>query len=137
VNRRSEDLVVGIIWLAIVGTVVWVGFDAHSLGMKRGKAGGGPLDMGVVSWVICCLIVWVIAFPCYLVARSRYRSRRAQASTPVAGAMYQMPQVQQVQQHASTAPPQYSPDGQWWWNGYQWVPAPTTAPQSPAVAPIA
>jgi len=21
------------------------------------------------------------------------------------------------------APPQYSPDGRWWWNGQEWVPA--------------
>ena len=25
------------------------------------------------------------------------------------------------EQHA--APPQYSPDGRWWWNGQEWVPA--------------
>lgn len=22
------------------------------------------------------------------------------------------------------APPQYSPDGRWWWNGQEWVPVP-------------
>jgi hypothetical protein len=27
------------------------------------------------------------------------------------------------QQNPATAPPQYSPDGAWWWNGTQWVPA--------------
>jgi hypothetical protein len=33
-----------------------------------------------------------------------------------------------------TTPPQYSPDGQWWWDGTQWVPA-AQAPQAP-VPPI-
>lgn len=27
------------------------------------------------------------------------------------------------------AEPQYSPDGKWWWNGYQWVPVPATPPR--------
>jgi hypothetical protein len=28
----------------------------------------------------------------------------------------------------STAPPQYSPDGRWWWTGTEWVPASTGPP---------
>ena len=34
-----------------------------------------------------------------------------------------------MSQQNPTAPPQYSPDGQWWWNGNQWVPVqqPTAA----------
>ena len=31
-----------------------------------------------------------------------------------------------MSQQNPTAPPQYSPDGQWWWNGNQWVPAQQT-----------
>jgi hypothetical protein len=26
------------------------------------------------------------------------------------------------QQDPATAPPQYSPDGRWWWDGARWVP---------------
>lgn len=33
-----------------------------------------------------------------------------------------------------TAPPQLSPDGQWWWDGAQWVPAPPQ-PVAPAAPP--
>ena len=33
------------------------------------------------------------------------------------------------------APPQYSPDGRWWWNGQEWVPA-TPAKGGPRVAVI-
>ena len=32
------------------------------------------------------------------------------------------------------AQPQYSPDGRYWWDGYQWVAVPT-APPSPPVSP--
>lgn len=34
-----------------------------------------------------------------------------------------------------TTPPQYSPDGQWWWDGTRWVPA-AQAPQPQAQAPV-
>lgn len=35
------------------------------------------------------------------------------------------------------APPQYSPDGRWWWNGQEWVPAvPAKATGGPRVAVI-
>jgi hypothetical protein len=33
-----------------------------------------------------------------------------------------------------TTPPQFSPDGQWWWDGTRWVPA-AQAPQAQAPAP--
>jgi hypothetical protein len=126
--------VVGIIWLAILGSVIWVGFDAHTLGMKRGRLGGGTLDMGVASWIICCLFIWVIAFPCYIVARGRYQSMASTgtygafpaASPVVANQFGLLPNVQQPTVYA--APPQLSPDGQWWWNGAQWVPAAHAAP---------
>jgi hypothetical protein len=127
-----------VIWLAILGSIIWVGFDAHTLGMKRGRLGGGTLDMGVAAWVICCLIVWIIAFPCYLVARGRYhsmRSARTNGALPAAAApvpAYEFGQSPNVQQPvAHTAPPQLSPDGKWWWNGAQWVSA---APVEPPAA---
>ncbi len=128
---------VGIVWLAILGSAIWVGFDASALGVQRGRLGGGPLDMGVASWVICCLFLWVISFPCYLVARGRYQSMRSTGSYgtlpfaggPVAGYQYgQVPQAQQLAVYA--APPQLSPDGQWWWNGVQWVPAAPAVPSA-------
>ena len=33
------------------------------------------------------------------------------------------------------APPQFSPDGRWWWDGQRWIPIPPTQP-SPAAAPV-
>jgi hypothetical protein len=121
-----------IIGIAFLGSVIWVGYDAHKLGMRRGQLGGGTLDMGVASWVVCCLFVWIIAFPCYFVARDRYQSMRSLSAAPYGrlpvpvtgfspGPQFQHAQVPVLTGYA--APPQYSPDGQWWWNGQQWVPA--------------
>ncbi|GAB4070591.1 hypothetical protein GCM10028777_36310 [Angustibacter speluncae] len=64
-----------VVWLA---SVVWVGADAARLGIRRGQLGGGMLDMGVVSWVLAVLLIWIIGFPCYLVARSQHVQLRQQ-----------------------------------------------------------
>jgi hypothetical protein len=68
-----------ILFLMVVGTTIWVGVDANNLGVRRGRLGGGGLDMSIASWVICCLLLWIVAFPCYLIARGRYTSM---SSTP-------------------------------------------------------
>jgi hypothetical protein len=116
-----------IIWLVVVGAAVWVGFDARSLGVRRGRLGGGVIDMSVFSWVVCCIFLFLIAFPCYLVARSKYQAMRdAPAGTPAAipapaAWPVAVPAVYVPTQ--ATAPPQLSPDGHWWWDGTQWLPA--------------
>lgn len=61
-----------ILLVAYIGTTVWVGLDASNLNVKAGKLGGGSLDMGVVGWVLACLLLWILAFPAYLVKRPEY-----------------------------------------------------------------
>ncbi len=41
--------------------------------------------------------------------------------------------------HQQTAPPQYSSDGRWWWDGQQWIPAqhPTARREYPAPPALA
>lgn len=134
-TSSGKDPSVGIVILFIVlATTIWVPFDASHLGVQRGRLGGGSLDMGPASWFFCCLLLWIIAFPCYLIARSKYTTaaRMGQLSPP-AGAGYQVPQ-----QYAATPPPppvampvQFSPDGRWYWGGQSWLPVP---PQSPPVS---
>jgi hypothetical protein len=56
--------------LMVIGTTVWVGFDssAHKVSMSSKKLyapGTGTM------WVICCLLLWIVTFPWYLVRRSR------------------------------------------------------------------
>ncbi len=61
-----------LILLLVVGTTIWVGVDAHKLGVRRGSLPGSFCDLSVASWVICCLLLWVLVFPLYLVIRPRY-----------------------------------------------------------------
>jgi hypothetical protein len=116
-----------VIWLIALGGCVWVYFDARELGVRKGGLGGGGLDMSVRSWVICCAVIPLIAFPAYLMARSRYRGLADTAGTPwpietwgATPTAFVPAQAQPVQH---VAPPQLSADGHWWWNGAQWVPA--------------
>lgn len=108
-----------LISLIVIGTTIWVGIDASNLGMSRGRAGGGFLDMGPAGWVFACLLFWIVAFPCYLAARANYRN------APVAFA-YGTPPVQPL--YSPPPPPQVSPDGRWWWDGRQWLPMLQGAP---------
>jgi hypothetical protein len=64
----------GIVLLVVVGTAIWVGIDANNLGVRRGRLPGSALDMSIASWVVCCLLLWIVAFPCYLVARGKYQA---------------------------------------------------------------
>ncbi len=139
--------------LVVIATTVWVGIDASNLRVTRGRLGGGFLDMGVVGWVFAVLLLWIVAFPCYLVARVRYKS------LPAPGLVYGLPPMPTqawapgqvgvpsygppigynpagpyaqapLAAPAPVAPP-VSPDGRWWWNGYQWLPMPA----APAAGP--
>jgi hypothetical protein len=123
-----------IVLLLVVGSTIWVGIDASNLGVQRGRLGGGSLDMSTASWVVCCLLLWIVAFPCYLVARGKYQAMSggnasAWPQAALGAAAYVIPQtghhptIGQAAVPPPVAPPQMSADGQWWWNGYQWVPA--------------
>ena len=71
---------------AIIGTSLWVYFDAKWIGIYRT---GEPrrilqlsLDMEPVDWLISCMLLWVVAFPAYLVKRPGFikRFHRARSS---------------------------------------------------------
>lgn len=86
-----------VILAAIVCTSLWVYFDARWL---RVGPTGAPrnllrlsLDMEPVDWLISCLLLWLIAFPAYLVKRPKFiknfqRARSRVAPPPVAPVEY-------------------------------------------------
>lgn len=67
-----------VFFFAWIGLVIWVGWDASRLGVRRGCRGGGFLDMGVVAWIFCCLIFWLVGLIAYVIARPKYVSLRRQ-----------------------------------------------------------
>ncbi len=54
-----------VIWL---GSSIWVVVDANSIGVKRGQIRGMG-DMTPWGWFFGCLLLWIVVFPCYIVAR--------------------------------------------------------------------
>ncbi len=69
-----------VIILVVVGTSVWVLMDAKALGIAPGQR-SGFLDMGPISWFLCCLLLWIIAFPAYLVIRSQQKTAGSNPAT--------------------------------------------------------
>jgi hypothetical protein len=122
-----------IVLLVVVGSAIWVAFDASHLGVKPHCLGGGLADMGPVGWFFCVLLLWIIGFPVYLATRPKYAMRKgsgqagslghvatagnAQTSTPPAG-WYADPNLQ---------------GGQRWWDGNQWGP-PSAPPPIPTAS---
>jgi hypothetical protein len=133
-------------WALAFLSCIWVGIDASKLGVRKGGLGGGPIDMSVTSWVICCFFLWIISFPCYLVARSKYQAlRRRPHGYGVQPSLQQgwspafvTPEPSGASSThgfsgAASAPPPISPDGQWYWDGLRWMPM--AAPSSPPGGP--
>jgi hypothetical protein len=52
-----------LIVLVVVGTTIWVGLDAS----KRDWRGGS----GTATWVVGCILLWIVIFPIYIVKRGR------------------------------------------------------------------
>jgi hypothetical protein len=80
--------------LIIVGTTIWVGFDAAGRDFSQSK-----FARSTAQWVIGSLGLWIVAFPAYLVLRGRAPLKLAAAQgSPVASATWAPPT-------ASVAPP--------------------------------
>ena len=60
-----------ILWI-ILGTSIWVFFDARAIGVKRGQV-KGLANMGPLGWLLGCLLLWIIAFPLYLAKRNEFK----------------------------------------------------------------
>lgn len=57
-----------LLWLIVLGTAIGVGVDASSNKIRAGLT-KGLFDMGPLGWFLACLLIWIIAFPAYLVKR--------------------------------------------------------------------
>jgi hypothetical protein len=61
-----------LILVVYVGTSVWVLVDSMRIGVKKGRI-RSFFDMGPAGWFFSCLLLWVVAFPAYLVKRTEYQ----------------------------------------------------------------
>ena len=59
-----------------------VAADASRLGARRGRLGGGFLDMGPVAWFFVCLLGGVISLIVYLCTRPRLKAMRYSSPPP-------------------------------------------------------
>jgi len=62
----------------VVITSIWAGVDAHRNKIPSGKklfSGGNS-----VSWLLCCLLLWIVSFPVYLFKRAKTLKERNEAS---------------------------------------------------------
>ena len=60
------------ILLVILGTSVWVLFDARSIGVKKGMV-KGLANMGPWGWFFVPLFLWIVGFPAHLAMRGKYK----------------------------------------------------------------
>jgi hypothetical protein len=58
----------------VIGTSIWVYFDAKEIGAKR-VGGKSFVNMGPVAWMVCCLLLWIVVFPIYLAKRAGFKER--------------------------------------------------------------
>ena len=54
--------------LVIVGTSLWVLFDANAIDADR-RSAKGIAATTPVGWFLFCLLFWIIGFPLYLATR--------------------------------------------------------------------
>jgi hypothetical protein len=60
-----------LIMMIVLGTSIWVLFDALRIGIKKGQIEGFT-DLSAGGWFLACLLLWIIGFPLYLVKRADY-----------------------------------------------------------------
>jgi hypothetical protein len=82
-------------YLIIVAvTTLWLLIDARSIGVRKGAV-PGFFDMGVAGWFFSCLLMWIVAFPAYLVKRSEYKQAKASPAADVIGQLERLQSLRQ------------------------------------------
>ncbi|MGI5924524.1 MAG: SHOCT domain-containing protein [Lentisphaeria bacterium] len=55
-------------FVLLIGTIIWAGNDAKKIELNKYKLNGVTTPMNTV---ICCILLWVVAFPWYLVNKGK------------------------------------------------------------------
>lgn len=68
----------------VVVTSAFVYFDAHRIGMKKDlHLPPSIMNNSPVGWFVGCLLLWIVVFPLYFVARSRFKAQGPNLGNPV------------------------------------------------------
>jgi hypothetical protein len=62
----------GLFWIIVIATSIWVLIDAKTIGVKKGQIQGMG-NLGPSGWFFACLLLWIIGFPFYLAKRSEFK----------------------------------------------------------------
>jgi hypothetical protein len=120
-----------LILLVVVGTTVWVGVDAS----KRDWSGSGG---GAATWVVGCILLWIVVFPIYLVKRGKAPLKDAPSGSaklsPPGSTYRECPHCKEpIRRDADTCPHCRRPstpwrfhEGRWWYRDtelepWQWL----------------
>jgi len=65
-----------LVFFLILGTSIWMAFDASKIGYDK-KDVGGIAGMGPVGWFFAGLLLWIVSFPLYLASRNKLKDAAA------------------------------------------------------------
>ena len=60
-----------VVVLVVIGTTIWVGFDAAANQVSTSSKHPYEQNTGAVAWVLGCILLWIVVFPLYLYRRSQ------------------------------------------------------------------
>lgn len=63
-----------LVFLAILGTSIWTSVDSVKIGLYRYKSG---ISLKPFILFLCCMLLWIAAFPWYLAMRHSIASGKA------------------------------------------------------------
>ncbi len=58
--------------LIVIGTSLWVLYDAKKIGVKKGQI-KGLANMGPWGWFFATLLIWIVGFPLYITKRGEFK----------------------------------------------------------------
>jgi hypothetical protein len=115
-----------IVVLVVIGTTIWVGIDASQRVWPKGQN-------GTASWVVGCLLLWIVVFPWYLSKRNKVPLKSAPVASIVApGAAHSSLPVQaqayrecphckeSMRRDASVCPHCRTESAAWRWHEGRW-----------------
>ena len=75
IEQAGSGIIILLFQIIILVSSIWVGIDSSKLELKKYKSG---ISYGPVVMVILCLLLWIVAFPWYLIVRGKINAGTAE-----------------------------------------------------------